>query len=72
METKTLKDDDKVLFLMMQGFATGAAIRNGDRDLALKFLALTNKLNSDNPNFIPYRTVDDITELYPEAGSTGV
>jgi hypothetical protein len=66
METKNLSNDEKVLFLLMQGFATGAAMRSGDAALAERLLALTNKLNADNPNFIPYKSLGDITEIYPE------
>ena len=50
----TLTEEERDLFLMMQGMAVGAAMRGGHKQLADAALRLVNKMNAGNPNFAPY------------------
>jgi hypothetical protein len=42
--------------LLMAGYATGTAFKEGDRPLAYRFIQLCNEINKDNPNYEPYET----------------
>jgi hypothetical protein len=63
---KDLTQDEHDLLLMMQGYAMSAAIQAGNTDLARRFLTLTNRLNSDNPNFVPYSSIEQLEKIILE------
>jgi hypothetical protein len=48
-----LTEDERDLFLMMQGMAVGVAMRDGNKQMADALLRLTNKINAGNPDFAP-------------------
>lgn len=52
--TIELTDDEMSQLILMCGYATGAAERNGDRRLALSYLRLANRINENNPQWTPY------------------
>lgn len=64
--TITLTDDERDTLTLMAGFATGAAMAQNNIPLAKSFLALTNKLHENNPNFTPY-DVDALDKRHTEA-----
>jgi hypothetical protein len=49
-----LTEEQFQTLLLMAGCATGAAFKEGDRQLAYRFVELCNAINKDNPQFIPY------------------
>jgi hypothetical protein len=51
--TFTLDDDEKALLLLALGFATATA-HSDFPNLFPQMIALTNKINANNPNFTPY------------------
>lgn len=50
----SLTPDEFDLLLLMAGVATGATMRQGDKEMAYGFLRFVNRLNENNPNFTPY------------------
>jgi hypothetical protein len=54
----TLTDDEQDVLLIALGYATGAAMKDNDRKLGYAILRLTNKLNENNPNYVPYQIPD--------------
>jgi hypothetical protein len=42
------------LLLIMAGYATGAAERDGNQQLKWAFVKLLNRLNESNPHWTPY------------------
>jgi hypothetical protein len=57
--TITLSPDDRVLFMLVLGYATNTACKDGDFPLAYRILALANRLNRDNPEWVPYNIPDE-------------
>jgi hypothetical protein len=49
-----LTEEQFQTLLLMAGCATGAAFKEGDRQLAYRFVELCNAINHDNPNYEPY------------------
>jgi hypothetical protein len=49
-----LTDDEYTTMILMCGYATGAAMKQGDKRLADSFILITNRLHEGNPNFRPY------------------
>lgn len=54
-----LNEEDFATLLVMLGYATGAARRQGERELSIRFVKLANTINRDNPNWTPYQVSDD-------------
>ena len=52
--TIDLTDDEFNKLLLLFGYATGAAMVRDQKSLAYGFLALANRINQNNPNWIPY------------------
>jgi hypothetical protein len=52
--TIELTQDDYDSLLVLIGYATGAAYQHGNLAMARRFLALANRINKDNPAWIPY------------------
>lgn len=59
----TLSRDDFETLLLMAGYAVGAAVKDRERRLAVRFLRLTNTINKDNPNYIPYEVPENDDEM---------
>lgn len=55
----TLSRDDYEILLIMLGFATGAAAKEGDRKLVQSFVRLTNEINKNNPHWTNYEVPAD-------------
>ena len=53
--TLTMSRDDYDLVLMVLGYATGGAVKDGWIP-PRKLLELTNRLNGGNPRYAPYQT----------------
>lgn len=45
--------------ILMAGMATGAAFKNCTAKLAFSFLAIANKMNEGNPNWVPYEIPEE-------------
>lgn len=54
MRSISLDEDDWSLLMLMAGYASGAALKSGDRDLMHAFMRLLNKMNEGNDNYTPY------------------
>jgi hypothetical protein len=54
--TIELSDEEFKILLLAMGYATGAAAKEGNHQLANSFLILANAVNRDNPRWIPYKT----------------
>ncbi len=59
--TITLTADDFDMLLLSLGMAAGVCLRDGRKGLALKVIELSNKVNVNNPRWIPYDTSDERT-----------
>jgi hypothetical protein len=53
MKIELSREDYEVLLLAL-GIATGVSMRDENRELANRILALTNTVNKDNPDWTPY------------------
>jgi len=47
------------VLLLALGFATGAAVRDHDTQLAHSFVRLANAVNKDQPGWVPYKMPED-------------
>jgi hypothetical protein len=52
--TLTLDDFEFDTLTLALGYATGAALKGGDRVLAYRFVRLTNTLHRHRPGWVPY------------------
>jgi hypothetical protein len=52
--TIKLTGNDYGGLLLCLGYATGAAVKEGDMRLADKFLEMSNIINQGNPKWVPY------------------
>jgi hypothetical protein len=52
--TITMTSYDWDALLLTLGYASGSAMKNGDRELLYQQIALLNRLNVGNPNYTPY------------------
>jgi hypothetical protein len=59
-----LDDDEVQLLLLALGYATGAAFKNGDSDIARGFVKLLNRIGESRPGYRPY-AVSDLTPTKP-------
>jgi hypothetical protein len=50
----TLSEEDYDLLLLLCGYATGAAMKEGNRALAKLFLDFANRMFAGNPHSVPY------------------
>jgi len=55
MQLPELTDDEHNLLLMALGYAIGLAMKENNRGLAYSIVRLTNKLNENNPSYVPYQ-----------------
>ena len=57
-EQKTLEFsltvDEFDLLLLMMGLAASCVMRHGNKEVAYAFMRLVNRVNENNPNFVPY------------------
>jgi hypothetical protein len=53
--------------LLLLGYATGAAMKEGGSKLACSFLRIANAVGRSSPNFIPYAIPEDIDQP-PDTG----
>lgn len=51
--------DEYSTLSVMCGYATGAAMQQGDKRLARSFIILTNRLHEGDPDFRPYEVSDE-------------
>ncbi len=54
--TVELSQADFDALLLALGMAAGACLRDGQKGLALLVIELSNKINKNNPRWIPYET----------------
>lgn len=54
-----LTDDEYAMLLLALGYATGAALKDGDKRMANSFTRVTNAVCRNDPNFRPYKVEDD-------------
>jgi hypothetical protein len=54
--TVELSQTDFDALLLALGMAAGACLRDGQKGLALLVIELSNKINKNNPRWIPYET----------------
>ena len=66
MQTFSLDDDQYDSLLLMLGYATCAAMKEGNRRLAYSFVKLANAINRDNPRWRPYEIPDEFQETFRE------
>lgn len=59
----TLAEYERIVLIF--GYATGAAMKEGEKDLAYGWLAFANEMNATNPGWTPY----NIPALTPSPGS---
>jgi hypothetical protein len=49
-----LTQEEFDVLLLALGYATGAAMRDFNSDMACRFMRLANRVNQNNPNWKPY------------------
>jgi hypothetical protein len=57
--TITLSGKERTLLLHLIGYATQAACRDGDFQLAYRILDFANRANKNNPEWKPYKIPDE-------------
>jgi hypothetical protein len=53
--TFTLAQGEYEILLIMMGYAANAAFRNREGSLGCMFIRVANKVNENNPNWVPYQ-----------------
>ena len=61
MQIDLTQEEFDTLLLILR-MATAAALRQGDRKLAYHFRALSNKINKDNPVYVPYSIPEEFKQ----------
>jgi hypothetical protein len=51
----TLSRDDYNSLIFALGYAMGAAMKENETKMANSFIALVNRINEGNPDYIPYK-----------------
>ncbi len=57
--TIDLSSEEFDMLLLALGYATGAAHKENEKRLMYSFVRLTNAVNRDNPNYIPYQVPEE-------------
>lgn len=67
----SLSRDEYNQLLLLMGYAIGAAHTQGDMGLHADFIHLANRLNRNNPYWVPYRLPDELNSESEEGEPTG-
>ena len=59
MRIELTSDEYAASLLLALGYATGAALKDGDKRMANSFTRVTNAVCRNDPNFRPYKVQDD-------------
>jgi hypothetical protein len=57
--TIELTQDEFDSLLVMVGYAAGAAFKEGNRNMAYRFICIANKINANNPRWFPYEIPEE-------------